>query len=42
VLAVDDKFEHVGENWIVTSVGESDRTTKHMTVTVRRDGEPLA
>ena len=33
-----DKFEHTGETWIVTSIGETDHATgKHMTVTVRRD-----
>jgi hypothetical protein len=42
VFAVDDKFEHIGETWIVTSVGETDGAAKHMSVTVRRDGDSPA
>jgi hypothetical protein len=36
VFEIGDSFEHVGETWVVTSVGARDKETgKHMTVTVR-------
>ena len=39
VFQVGDKLERDGVTWIVTSVGATDGATKHMSVTVRRDGD---
>ena len=39
VFVIGDKIERNGDTWIVTSVGETDGAAKHMTVTVRRDGD---
>jgi len=32
-------LERYGETWIVTSVGETDGHVKHMSITLRRDGD---
>jgi hypothetical protein len=39
VFEPGDKLERYGETWIVTSVGETDGHVKHMSVTLRRDGD---
>jgi hypothetical protein len=39
VFDVGDKLERDGVTWIVTSIGETAGATKHMSVTVRRDGD---
>ena len=41
VFQVGDKFDRLGETWVVTSVGKTDDATgKHVSVTVRRDDSP--
>ncbi len=41
VFEIGDKFERLGETWVVTSIGETDHATgKHISVTLRRDDSP--
>jgi hypothetical protein len=42
VFVVGDRLERNGATWVVTSVGATDGKSKHMSVTVRPDGDGAA